>query len=151
MQLVTVSPFDSIYALAQDQGYDVEYKKFKKSDVQRVEGLALDIGKREEVKTERDWEAVDKIIKFYWATWPEDAQEFYNIVPDIRGTRASGGYSKSRETKYLGALPLRLLKCIKIFFPKQQWDKNFSNKFVKRFKIFGVGGYTNLAPGKVQI
>jgi hypothetical protein len=45
--------------------------------------------------------------------------------------------------KYVGALPNRLERLIKVIFPYQHWNKEFVNKLVKRFKIFKVGGENN--------
>jgi hypothetical protein len=99
----------------------------------------------------KDWEIVGELVKLFAEKWRSEFEQFKSIIPDIRSTRRAGGYSESKEIKYVGAFPGRLLKLIKAIFPDQQFDKQFVNKFVKKFPLFVVGGKNNLGKGSVII
>lgn len=119
-------------------------RAFRQKDVEDVDRLVeLSKGNRETVKTDEDWNVLANIIVFYIQRWPNEWMEFRNSMPDIRQTRKSGGYSGSKEIKYLAALPFRLERLIKVIFPHNQFNKSFSNKFIKKFKVFQVGGIQN--------
>lgn len=143
--LIAPDPFVPLYKYEKTVNPDkyLVWKQYKKSDVQAVDKL-VDMAKgRTTVSTESDWVLLGEVIEFYTERWPQEWREFVSSIPDIRHTRGEGGYSESKEMKYVGAFPLRLNKIIKIVFPKQQFDKKFVNKFVKRFRIFKVGGELN--------
>lgn len=119
-------------------------RAFKKQTVDRVDRIIeLAHGQRDFVTSENDWKIVEELILFFAAQWPNEFLEFKQSIPEIRQSRNSGGYSDSREMVYVGAIPPRLMKLVKAIFPAQQWDKKFVNKFVKRFKLFKVGGEGN--------
>lgn len=143
MSLTIIDPYDTLYAFEASLGTPVKKRVFRKSDVTAVDRLLEEVGCRQAVSSESDWVALERVLEFYWKAWPGEAKQFHSTIPDIRHTRNSGGYSKSREIKYVGAVPVRLNKLIKVIFPSQQWDKRFVNAFVKRFKLFKVGGELN--------
>ena len=119
-------------------------RAFKRKDVDDVERLVqISRGNREKVESESDWAVLTELVNFYVERWPDEWTEFHKSMPDIRGTRRGGGYSESKEMKYLAAIPLRLERLIKAVFPLNQFNKDFSNKFVRRFKVFKVGGEGN--------
>ncbi len=117
-------------------------RQFQKQVVDAVDRIVeLAHGQRDLVKTDNDWKVVEELMGFWAKQWPHEYMEFKSAVDDIRETRNEGGYSSTKEIKYVGALPSqRFMKMLKAIFPAQQWDKKFSNKFVKRFPLFKVGG-----------
>lgn len=117
-------------------------RAFQREVVDAVDAIVeLAHGEREFVTTENDWKVFEELLKFWAKKWPDEYMEFKSVVSDIRATRNSGGYSQSKEIKYVGALPSqRFMKMVKVIFPAQQWDKKFTNKFVKKFPLFKVGG-----------
>ena len=145
MNLTIPDQFQSLYDLKKTQDPDFVYNMvpFKKSDVDAVDKLVSMSRGRSTVSTDRDWTLLSDVITFFSNRWPREWKQFVDVIPDIRHSRGRGGYSESRETKYVGALPPRLMKMIKIIFPQQQFDKEFVNLLVKRYKIFKVGGELN--------
>jgi hypothetical protein len=143
--LVTVDPFMPLYAYEKltDPKKNIVLRQYRKSLVEGVDRLVEKARGRQAVATESDWALIEDIIKFFRNEWPDEWIEFENAVPDIRHSRGAGGYSKSKEIKYVGSIPRRLDRLIKKIFPYQQWDKKFVNSLVKRFKIFKVGGEMN--------
>lgn len=117
-------------------------RQFERSLVEEVDSIVeLAHGERDAVTTESDWKVFEELMKFWAKRWPEEYYEFKEVVKDIRETRNDGGYSASKEIRYVGALPSqRFMKMVKAIFPMQQWDKKFTSKFVKRFPLFKVGG-----------
>lgn len=119
-------------------------RAFRVQDVEDVDKLVqLSRGKRETVKTESDWHVLSELIVFYIQRWPQEWMEFRNTMPDIRKSRNARGYSKSKEIKYVASIPLRLERLIKAIFPMNQFNKKFSYEFIRRFKVFQVGGEQN--------
>jgi hypothetical protein len=119
-------------------------RAFRQRDLDDVDYLVkISRGNRETVKTEDDWNVLANIVIFYIKRWPQEWAEFRSSIPDIRQTRGKGGYSQSREMKYLAAIPLRLERLIKAVFPMNQVNKKFSNEFIRRFKVFQIGGVQN--------
>ena len=146
MSLVKADPYMEFYAAykATHPEEKLMLRAFRKRDVADVDELIrISKGHREEVKTESDWNVVANLVVFYIQRWPEDWMQFRSTMPDIRETRRNGGYSASREIKYVGALPLRLERLIKAIFPMNQVDKKFIYSFIRRFKAFQVGGAGN--------
>lgn len=120
------------------------YRAFKRGDVEAVDRLVeLSHGHRDVVKTDEDWRVLEELIKFYVYRWPDEWKQFKATVPEIRETRRAGGYSQSKEIKYMGALPPRLERLIKRIFPMQQYDKKFTTKLFNKFTVFKVGGEGN--------
>lgn len=118
----------------------VDYIPVRKDDLKAVDYLVKIGSGRETVETEKDWMVMAKIFEFWTRRWPDEWQEFGDAIEDIRATRLNKeGMSASRDTKYVGALPLRLMKMIKIIFPYQQFDKKFVNKLVEKINIVKVG------------
>lgn len=116
-------------------------RKFKRADVIAVDRLVeLSNGDHDIVRTEEEWRLVEIIFQFFMQRWPEEFNEFYKAIPDIRRSRRDKGYSKSKEMKYVGALPYRFMKLVQVIFPYQQFDKKFIYKLVKRIPLLKVGG-----------
>lgn len=143
MDLVTVDPYEKLYKYEQvtNPNVVIGYRVHKKSDVEAVDRLVLKSRGRQEVKTESDWQLLGDIITFFADRWPVDWAQFAKAVPDIRTTRRAGGYSKSKEIKYVASLPYKLERLIKTCFPMQQFDKKFVYSLIRRYKIFKIGGY----------
>jgi hypothetical protein len=139
MSLLRVDPYEDLYTLS---GVETQIA-VKKSDIDAIDYLLRIGGSREDVKTLSDWGVVAKIVEFWSRRWPTEWSEFVGQMKDIKDSRArKDGYSKvkGREgTRYMAAIPLRLMKLIKIIFPNQQWDRTFTNKFMDNIKIVRVG------------
>lgn len=138
-----VDDYTSLYAYEKDVNPKKRLfiRQFKKNDVVAVDKLNdLIGGKRENVKTDEDWRLVEIIMQFFMQRWPEEFWEFYRTIPKIRHTRNAKGYSKTKEVKYVGAMPVRFQRLLKVAFPYQQFDKKFVNKLVKRIPLLMIGG-----------
>lgn len=125
------------------QGIPYEMKPMLKKDVQAADYLLKISGIREDVVTSDDWMIVAKLFEFYTRKWPEDWADFVEQIKDIRASRARrDGYSRERGmegTRYLASIPVRLMRLIKIIFPKQQWDRDFTQRFIDNIKVTRVG------------
>lgn len=138
MKIQTIDPYEDLYDPS-----GVIHKVYPRKMVEAVDYLLKISGPRNDVVTANDWMVVGKIIEFWCRTFPGEWNSFQGTIKDIRGTRArKDGYSKDKGragTRYLAAIPPRLMKMIKIIFPQQQWDREFTDKFVKNFKFSQVG------------
>ena len=146
-KIIRTDPYVQHYIFEKETNPDAKlvWKRFERQVVDAVDRIVeLAHGQRDAVITMNDWSVVEELVKFWAGQWPNEYQDFKTTIPDIRGTRNAGGYSKSKEIKYVGANPPRLEKMIKAIFPSQSWDKKFVNKLVKRFPLFKVGGEQNL-------
>ena len=137
----TVDPYESFYQVT---GQPYELRPVKKSDLQAVDYLIKISGQREDVKTIDDWGVVAKIIEFYSRQWPEEWTDYIQQNKDIKATRArKDGYSREKGkegTRYVASLPGgHFPKLFKIIFPEQQWDREFTSKFINNIKIARVG------------
>lgn len=131
-----------LYALEKANNPDarIVLKSYQRRIVDAVDRIVeLAHGQRDEVKSESDWVIVEELLKFFAKQWPNEWSEFKSAIPDIRSLKGEG-YSQSREILHVGSVPPRFMKLMKAIFPKQQWNKNFTSKFVKRFPLFKVGG-----------
>jgi nitrous oxide reductase len=115
-----------------------QYQKHLVDAVDRIVELAH--GQRDFVKSENDWLVVEDLLRFFASQWPMEWHEFKTSIPDIRRTRSEGGYSQTKEIKYIASVPPRFMKMVKVIFPAQEWDKKFMTKFIKRFPLFKIGG-----------
>ena len=143
--LITIDPHGATYDYKQseDPTFNPELRVYPKWQVEAVNDLVYRARGADTVKTEKDWNLVAGIVVFFIRCWPEEWEEYRKTLDDIRGSRRSGGYSKDKEMRFVGAMPLRLERLIKACFPDNEFNKNFVNTFVKRFKIFRVGGEGN--------
>jgi hypothetical protein len=119
----------------------IQQRLFRKEDVEAVDLIIKRARGRQVVKTDDDWSVVEMIVSFYFARWPKEAEEIKESVKQIRETRKNDGDSKTKELRYVAALPPKLERMIKICFPFQQYDKAFMNKFVKKVPLFRVSGF----------
>lgn len=107
-------------------------RAFRKQDIVDVDRLLeISKGNRESIKTNEDWNVLANLVIFYIQRWPQEWKEFRTILPDIRSSRNTGGYSKSKEIMHVASLPFRLERLIKIIFPQQQYTKKFIWNFSK--------------------
>jgi hypothetical protein len=153
-QLETVDPYldHYIYEKTADPTANIVWKQFQKHLVDRTNRIVeLARGNRDVIKSSSDWTVLEELVKFWGEEFPQEYQEFKASIPDIRSSRNAGGYSKTKEIKYLGALPPRLIKMIRVIFPFQQFDKAFMYKLIRKFPLFKVGGVNNLSKGSVII
>jgi hypothetical protein len=143
--IVTVDPFTPLYTYEKITNPEKQLvlRAYKKNLVEGVDRLVEKGRGRQSITTESDWALLEEIVKFFIKEWPHEWLDYKKTIPDIRQTRKSGGYNSNKEMKYVGALPNRLERLIKVIFPYQHWNKEFVNKLVKRFKIFKVGGENN--------
>ena len=113
--IITTDPYEVLY----DE--ETPVVPFKKADVEAVNYLVkISQGKREKVETVGDWGIVAKIFEFWTRRWSEEWSEFLEQIKAIRQTRANKeGMSQTREIKYVGALPIRFQKMVKVIFPFQ--------------------------------
>lgn len=119
---------------------DVQYIPVHKNDLQAIDHLVKIGSGRQSVKSDSDWMVISQIFEFWTRRWPHEWQEFGEQIKAIKATRLNKqGMSESRDTKYVGALPIRLMKLIQIIFPFQQFDKKFVYALTKRIKIVQVG------------
>lgn len=147
----TVDPYLAhyVYEKTVNPNTPIVWKQYEKRLVDRTDRIIeLSKGERDTVKSEGDWMIVGELLKFWAEEYPLEYYEFRKTIPEIRNSRNSGGYSQSREIKYLGALPSRFMKMIKVIFPFQQFDKSFMYKFIRKFPLFKVGGENNMNVGK---
>lgn len=144
--LDTVDPFLALYAFEKSKDPDkrlvwVQYQADVIRDVDRI--LELAHGTRETVKSQQDWEVVEALFRFFVVRWPKEFADFKASVDLIRHTRNPGGKSLSREIMYVGAMPPRLERMIRVIFPHQKFDKTFIYKLVKKFKLLKVYNENN--------
>jgi hypothetical protein len=138
-----------VYEKMTDPNANIVWKQYEKRLVDRTNRIIeLAHGERDVVKSQSDWDVVNELIKFWYEEYPQEYDEFKSSIVATRRSRNDGGYSSSRETKYVGALPPRFMKMIKVIFPFQQFDKSFVNKLIKRFPMFKVGGVDNMSKGR---
>lgn len=122
-----------------DPNVQLVWKSFERRLVDQVDAIVeLAHGERELVKSDADWKIVEELVKFYARNWPAEFKEFKESIPDIREYKGEG-YSRSREIKHVASMPGRLMNIMKAIYPLQQWDKKFTDKFIKRFPLFKVG------------
>lgn len=129
------------------QGIGYQMVPMLKADVDAADYLLRISGTRSKVETSDDWMIIAKLFEFYTRKWPYEWANFVKSIKDIRSTRArKDGFSKehgTEGTRYIASVPLYLMKLIKIIFPEQQWDREFTQKFVDNIKITRVGEKTD--------
>jgi hypothetical protein len=129
------------------QGIPYQVVPMLKSDVDAVDYLLRISGIRSKVETSDDWVIIAKLFEFYTRKWPLEWDNFVKEIKKTRATRArKDGYSREHGkdgTRYLASVPLYLMKLIKIIFPEQQWDREFTDKFINNIKITRVGEKTD--------
>lgn len=141
MDIQTVDPYlpHYVYEKSVHPDQPLVWKQFRKKDVTDVDRIvALSQGKRDLVKSMKDWEVVGELLEFYSERWPQEFAEFRSAMPDIRATRRPGAKSKSGEMMYVGAIPPRFMRIMQAVFPLQQFDKKFVWKLVRRIPLFKV-------------
>jgi hypothetical protein len=116
------------------------WMKVRRKDVEDIDSLVELSHNRDSVETQKDWDVIEALLKFFIVRWPIEFAEFKKTVPQIRSTRRRGGYTENKEMMYLASLPPRFERLIKAVFPRQQFDKEFIYKLIRKYKIFSVGG-----------
>ena len=142
MDIQTVDPYlpHYIYEKATNPKTRLVWRVYAKDIVRTIDKIVeMARGQRDKVKSGKDWEIVEELLKFFAVKWPAEFNEFRSAIPDIRSSRRDGGYSENKEIKYVGALPVRFMRLIKAVFPEQQFDKKFIYKLVRRIPLFRVG------------
>ncbi len=143
--LNTVDPYLELYAHEKQKNPSqrIVLRAYERKYIEGIDWLERVVGKRDKVVTSNDWMALSKILEFWTRLWPHEWQEYVQSMQEIRSTRArKDGYSREKGTtgtRYLGALPPRLMRLIKVYFPYQQWDREFVDKFTNNIKISKVG------------
>ncbi len=144
--LEKIDPFMPMYVHEKlnNPSQRIMLRAFQKKDVEAVDYLVrISQGANPAVETLNDWGILSKVFEFWTRRWPHEWHEFVTSIKEIRATRArKDGYSKQKGrsgVRYLGALPPRLMRLIKIVFPQQQWDREFTEKFTNNIKITKVG------------
>lgn len=121
-------------------------RQFRADDVRFVDNLVKlhkDAGGNELVTTDKDWDVLKTAFEYFARRWPEDYNNYRQAQEKIRTSRNIGGYSQSKELKYVASLPIRFERIVKRLYPAQQFDKKFMYKLIKRMKIFKVAGEQN--------
>ena len=119
---------------------NTDYIAVHPKDLQAIDYLVKIGSGRQSVKSDSDWMVISKIFEFWTRRWPEEWQEFGSTIKDIKATRLNKqGYSESKDTRYVGAIPVRLMKLIQIIFPFQQFNKKFVSDLTRRINIIQVG------------
>lgn len=136
--IFTVDPYEFVY-----EPKTVRYKRYPKHVVEGVDYLVRLSRGRTDVVTSDDWVLVAKIVEFWSRMYPQEWSDYIASMNMIKGTRArKDGYSreKGREgVRYLAAVPERLMRLIKVVFPQQQWNREFTEKFTGNIKVSRVG------------
>jgi len=143
MKIIKPDTFTPFYILEKQRHPDKKlwWLQVRQKDLDDVDKLvALSHGNRDTVQSPQDWDIIEELLKFFVTRWPREWEEFAKVIPQIKGTRRTGGYSKSKEMMYLASLPPRFERLIKAVFPLQQFNKDFIYKLVNKFKVFKVGG-----------
>jgi hypothetical protein len=141
-----------IYEKATDPSAHIVWKQYQKKLVDRTDHIIeLAHGNRDVVKSGGDWKIVEELVSFWADEFPLEYQDFKSQIPDIRASRNAGGYSSTKEIKYLGALPQRFIKMIQIIFPFQQFNKEFMYKLIRKFPGFKIGGVVNMSSGSTVL
>jgi hypothetical protein len=141
MKIVKPDPFTPYYAFEKRKNPEQKlwWMAARRRDVESIDRLVELSHGRDRVETRTDWDALGEVLKFYVTRWPQEFLEFRQVVPQIRDSRRTGGYTTNKEMKYLASLPPRLERLIKYTFPAQQFDKKFVYKFISKYKVFRVG------------
>ena len=132
-----------IHTKLENPNKQILLRQYKASIVEGVDRL-VKLGRgRTTISNQSDWDVVDEIIRFFVREWPSEWKEFTDTVPDIRHTRRSGGWSKTKNIMYVASLPWRLERLIQRVFPLHEYNKKFIHSLIKRYKIFKIGGEQN--------
>lgn len=153
-QIESVDPYlpHYIYEKANNPETKLYWKAYAKDVVLTIDKIVeMARGERDVVKSQKDWEIVGELLKFYAYKWKDEFEEFKKTIPDIRSSRRADGKSDSGEIMYVGALPQRFIRLIRAIFPFQQFDKKFIWKLVRKFPLFKVAGENNLSKGTVVL
>jgi len=143
MKIIKPDPFLAVYKYEKMEHPEKKlwWLAVKEKDVDDVDKLVeLSHGNRETVERPQDWVILEELLKFFINRWPEEFTEFKKTVPQIRASRRKGGYTQNKEMMYLASLPPRFERLIKAVFPRQQFDKDFIYKLIRRYKVFSIGG-----------
>lgn len=133
-----------IYQKSVDPDSRIVVRSYRRNVVEAIDAIVeLAHGERDVVKSQSDWTVFEELLRFFASEWPNEFQQFKESIDLIRSTRNSGGYSQSKEIKYVGAFPPRFERMIRVIFPAQQFDKKFVNTIVRKFPLFKVGGEGN--------
>ncbi len=120
------------------------YRQFIREDVEFVDRLVeLSLSRGTTIENEEDWNLVREILSYFIKRWPDEFRDFGEGIDGIRQTRNKDGYSKSKQIQYVGALPPRFERLLKICFPDMRYDKKFIWELVRRMPIFKVAGEKN--------
>lgn len=118
----------------------IEQRLFRTDDVSAVDHLIKITKGAHTIEGERGWAIVGKAFEWWTRRWPEEWEEFLESVEAIRQTRLNKeGMSISGEIKYVGALPWRFERILRVLFPMQQFDKEFIYKLIDKIKVTRVG------------
>ena len=109
---------------------------FADAVVEATHGIPLNA----QIDGDTAWLAVDRIVSLWSQYYPGEAEAYYNATKEIRDTRWDKRHAatKSKNLRYLSLIPSTLYIIIRRVFPAQNWDKEFSRKFVERYRAFKV-------------
>ncbi len=145
-QIYQPDPYLPVYELEKqkDPTRNFVYRQFRDDDVKFVDMLVeQSLACNKKVVNDKDWDLVKSAFTHFANRWPEEFKEFKESVDLIRRTRNAKGYSKTKEIQYVGALPMRFERILKICFPENELNKEFLWKLVKKMPIFKVANEKN--------
>jgi hypothetical protein len=141
-----------VYVKQNDPKAPIVWRQFRQKDVKRVDRIVeMAQGNRDAVTSQKDWEILGELLKFFSEEWPDEFNSFKASIPDIRSSRREGGYGEKHQVMYLAALPPRFERMIKSIFPSQQFDKKFIYRLIRKFPIFRIAGVNNMSKGRAII
>jgi hypothetical protein len=118
---------------------DIRYEPFPRAVVQAVDRIVEKtnvLNFPEAVDTEAAWRIVDDVFKLWKRFYPHEYSAFVKSQKDFRRSQANKhGSAREKggaEMQHLIEVHPRLHHILKNFFPRQQWDKKFIMKLVKR-------------------
>lgn len=146
--LEQLDPFMPIYVHEKMNDPNARFvmRQIREDFVKYVDHLLLErkrLACNEEVRQDKDWELLKYAFTTFAKNWPMEYSEFKDQIATIRHTRRDKAYSQSKEMQYVGALPFRFERIIKVLFPMQNVDKKFIWELVRRMKVFKVTGEGN--------
>lgn len=143
-----LDPFMPLYVWDKQQNPDERFvlRQFRADYVKFVDHLLIErkkLGCNNNVVADKDWDLVKYAFEKYAQFWPQEYKEFKEQMSLIRHTRTNKAYSESKGVMYVGALPLRFERMLKVLFPELEVNKAFLWKLVRRMRIFKVTGEGN--------
>lgn len=98
--------------------------------------LAKKNGSKDQVETSFDWNTIDYMFKGWQTLYPNTMKDFLDHMAMWRSQSTKYGVSREKGgamIQHKMELPRPIHDMMKIIFPKQKWDKKFTEKFANRY------------------